>query len=131
MTRREARETAFALLFENTFSDEGIASVIADAQEAETLSPNDFAISLAMGAAEKMEEIDQKISDASHKWSVRRISRVSLSVLRLAVYEILFLDEIPVSVSINEAVELTKKYGGEEEAAFVNGVLGGIVKVAE
>ena len=131
MTRREARETAFALLFENTFSDEGIESVIADAKEAETLSPNDFAISLAMGTAEKMEEIDRKISDASHKWSVQRISRVSLSVLRLAVYELLFLDEIPVSVSINEAVELTKKYGGEEEAAFVNGVLGGIVKVTE
>lgn len=131
MTRREARETAFALLFENTFSEEGIDAVIADAKEAETLTPNDFAVSLAIGTATNMETIDQKIADASHKWSVQRISRVSLSVIRLAAYEILYLDEIPVSVSINEAVELAKKYGGEEEAAFVNGVLGGIVKVTE
>lgn len=131
MTRREARETAFALLFENTFSEEGMETVIADAKEAETLSPDDFAVSLAIGATENQEAIDQKIADASHKWSVQRISRVSLSVMRLATYEILYLDEIPVSVSINEAVELAKKYGGEEEAAFVNGVLGGIVKVTE
>lgn len=131
MTRHEAREIAFALLFENTFSDEGIEAVIADAQEAETLAPNAFAISLACGVTEHIDEIDETIEGASHKWSVQRISRVSLSVMRLAVYEILHLDEIPVSVSINEAVELAKKYGGEEEAAFVNGVLGGVAKVAE
>ncbi len=131
MTRREARETAFALLFENTFSDEDMETIIADAREAETLLPNDFAISLATGTAANMEAIDKKIADASHKWSVQRISRVSVSVMRLAVYEIVYLDDIPVSVSINEAVELAKKYGGEEEAAFVNGVLGGIVKVTE
>ena len=131
MTRHEAREIAFALLFENTFSEEGIEAVIADAREAETLDPNEFAVSLALGTAEHMEEIDEKIGDASHKWSVARISRVSLSVIRLAVYEITYLDEIPVSVSINEAVELAKKYGGEEEAAFVNGVLGGIARAAE
>lgn len=129
MTRREARETAFALLFENTFSEDGIDIVIADAQEAETLQPNDFAIALAKGTDAHIEEIDAKISDASHKWSVQRISRVSMSVMRLAVYEILHEEGIPVSVSINEAVELAKKYGGEEEAAFVNGVLGGVVKV--
>ena len=131
MTRRESRETAFALLFENTFSEEGIDSVIADAKEAETLSPDDFAVSLAIGTVANMAEIDGKIAEASHKWSVQRLSRVSLSVIRLAVYEILFEDAIPVSVSINEAVELAKKYGGTEEAAFVNGVLGGIAKVTE
>lgn len=131
MTRREARETAFALLFESSFSEQDMDTVIADAQEAETLVPDDFAVSLATGAAANRETIDQRIKDASHKWSMQRISRVSISVMRLAVYEILYVDEIPVNVSINEAVELAKKYGGEEEAAFVNGVLGGIVKVTE
>jgi len=131
MTRREARETAFALLFENTFSEEGIESVIADAKEAETLTPDAFAESLAVGATARQEEIDSKIEEASHKWKVGRMSRVSVSVMRLAVYEILFVEDIPVSVSINEAVELAKKYGGEDDAAFVNGVLGGIVKVTE
>ncbi len=131
MTRREAREIAFALLFENTFSEDGIEAVIADAKEAETLQPDAFAEGLAIGAATKQEEIDRKIEECSHKWKVGRMSRVSVSVMRLAVYEMLFVDDIPVSVSINEAVELAKKYGGEEDAAFVNGVLGGIVKVTE
>ena len=131
MTRREAREVAFALLFENTFSEEGMEAVIADAKEADTLQPNAFAEELAVGTTEKQEEIDAKIEGSSHKWKVARMSRVAASIMRLAVYEILFMDDIPVSVSINEAVELAKKYGGDEDAAFVNGVLGGIVKVTE
>lgn len=128
MTRRESRETAFALLFEHTFSDEGMETVIENAMEAETLVPDEFAVSLATGAANQQAVLDQRIEGASHKWSVQRISRVALSVMRLAVYEILYLDDIPVSVSINEAVELAKKYGGDEDATFVNGVLGGIVR---
>lgn len=128
MTRRESRETAFALLFENTFSDEGIKTVIENAVEAETLTPDEFAVSLATGTADVQDELDARIEGASHKWSVKRISRVALAVMRLALYEILYLDDIPVSVSINEAVELAKKYGGDEDAAFVNGVLGGIVR---
>jgi N utilization substance protein B len=128
MTRRESRETAFALLFENTFTDEGMETVIDNAVEGETLSPDAFAVSLAVGAANAQEELDKRIEGASHKWSVSRISRVALSVMRLSLYEILYLEDIPTSVSINEAVELAKKYGGDEDAAFVNGVLGGIVK---
>ncbi len=128
MTRREAREAAFALLFENTFSDEGMEAVLRDAEEAQTLPEDEFALSLATGAAEKQEELDQKIAAASDRWKMDRISRVALTVMRLALYEVLYCDEIPVNVSLNEAVELTKIYGGEEEAAFVNGVLGGIVR---
>ena len=82
MTRREARETAFALLFENTFSEEGMETVIADAKEAETLQPDAFAESLALGTATKQEEIDARIEGASHKWKVGRMSRVSVSVMR-------------------------------------------------
>lgn len=129
MTRREAREAAFALLFDNTFSTEGMEAVIADAAESELLKMDDFSVALAKGAAEKQAELDQRIEAASHKWKMQRISRVSLAVMRLATYEVLYEKDIPVSVSLNEAVELAKKYGGEEEAAFVNGVLGGIVKV--
>ncbi len=128
MTRREARETAFALLFQNTFSEEGMQAVLTDAEDAGLLEADDFARSLALGTSENQAEIDAKIQEASHRWKMQRISRVSLSVMRLAVYEIVYLEDMPVSVSINEAVELAKKYGGEEEAAFVNGVLGGVVK---
>ena len=128
MTRREAREAAFALLFENTFSDEGMEAVLRDAEEAQTLPEDQFALSLATGAAEKQEELDQKIAAASDRWKMDRISRVALTVMRLALYEVLYCEEIPVNVSLNEAVELTKIYGGDEEASFVNGVLGGIVR---
>ncbi len=128
MTRREAREAAFALLFENTFSNEGMEAVLRDAEEAQTLPEDQFALSLATGAAEKQEELDQKIAAASDRWKMDRISRVALTVMRLALYEVLYCEEIPVNVSLNEAVELTKIYGGDEEASFVNGVLGGIVR---
>ena len=126
MTRREAREAAFALLFDNTFSDDGMAAVIESAVESDLLQVDDFALRLANGAAE--EELDGRIEAAAHKWSMQRISRVALAIMRLALYEILYEEEIPTSVSINEAVELAKKYGCDEEATFVNGVLGGIVK---
>ena len=75
-----------------------------------------------------MEEIDSIIEPNLRKWSKNRISRVALSALRGAVCEILYDREIPESVSINEAVEIVKKFSGKEEASFVNGVLGSIVK---
>ena len=128
MTRREAREAAFALLFDNTFSDDGMAAVIESAEESDLLQVDDFALRLANGAADRQEELDGRIEAAAHKWSMQRISRVALAIMRLALYEILYEEEIPTSVSINESVELAKKYGCDEEATFVNGVLGGIVK---
>ena len=90
MTRREAREAAFALLFDNTFSTEGMEAVIADAAESELLKMDDFSVALAKGAAEKQAELDQRIEAASHKWKMQRISRVSLAVMRLATYEVLY-----------------------------------------
>ena len=75
-----------------------------------------------------MGEIDEAISEHLHKWRKERLSRVALSIIRLSVYEILYGEDIPVSVSINEAVELAKKYGGDDDPSFVNGVLGGIAR---
>ncbi len=126
MTRRESRELAFILLFEKSFTEESVADILAAAQEAREVSGDAFALALAQGATEHEEEIDALISECSHKWSKARLSRVALSIMRLAVYEMLWQEEIPVSVSINEAVELAKVYGGEADASFVNGVLGGI-----
>lgn len=126
MTRREARELAFVLLFEKSFTDEPVREILQNAGEARDVEGDVFAVSLAEGAQEHMETIDGAISRHSHKWTKERISRVALSIMRLAVYEMLFLPDIPVSVSINEAVELAKKYGGEEDSTFINGVLGGV-----
>ena len=126
MTRRESREQAFALLFEKQFSDAPVEELAQNAAEARDVSTTGFAMRLACGAEAHLDEIDQKIAAYSRNWSPERISRVARSVMRLAVYEMLYSDEVPVSVAINEAVELAKKYGGEEDAAFINGILGSI-----
>ena len=70
-----------------------------------------------------LEEIDAALNHASDNWKVSRMGKVEVSIMRLAVYEMKYEDDIPVSVAINEAVELAKKYGGDESAGFVNGVL--------
>ena len=126
MTRRESREQAFALLFEMTFNDQPIEQLAAAASEARDTPVSVFAMTLASGAQAHLAELDEKIAAYSVKWSKERISRVALSVMRLAVYEMLYEGSIPVSVSINEAVELAKKYGGDEDAPFINGILGSI-----
>lgn len=126
MSRRKSREQAFALLFEKSFNDEPVMDLAEGAQDAREMVVEPFALLLATGAEEKLAEIDARIDAFSHKWSRDRISRVSLAVLRLAVYEMFYEDDTPVSVAINEAVELAKKFGGDEDSSFVNGVLGGI-----
>ncbi len=126
MTRRESREQAFALLFEMMFNDQPVEELAAAASEARDMPVSAFALTLAAGAQAHLAELDEKIAAYSVKWSKERISRVALSVMRLAVYEMLYEDSIPVSVSINEAVELAKKYGGDEDAPFINGILGSI-----
>ena len=131
MSRRKSREQAFALLFEKSFNDLPVMDLAEGAQDARELIIEPFALALAQGAEEKLAEIDARIDEFSHKWSRNRISRVALAVLRLAVYEMLYEDDTPVSVAINEAVELAKKYGGDEDSSFVNGVLGGISRQAE
>ena len=128
MTRREARELAFVLLFERSFSNESIAEILENAGDARDIVTDTFAVTLAEGTAEHTDEIDELITANAHNWSRDRISRVALAILRLAVYEMRWIEDIPVSVSINEAVELAKRYGGEADASFVNGVLGGIAR---
>lgn len=128
MTRREARELAFVLLFERSFSGETIAEILENAGEARDITGDAFAVSLAEGAVAHENEIDELISAFAHNWSRDRLSRVTLAILRLAIYEMQWVEDIPVSVSINEAVELAKQYGGETDAAFINGVLGGIAR---
>ena len=128
MTRHEARELAFILLFEKLFSEDTIQEILESADEARGIEKDTFALSLAEGAEEHLAAVDKLISDYSLKWSKARLSKVALSIMRLAVYEMEYVEDIPVSVSINEAVELAKKYGGDEDPSFINGVLGGIAR---
>ena len=84
--------------------------------------------SLVTLVASNYVDIDKKIETYSKNWKTERFSGTSLNILRCAVSEILFMDDIPVSVSINEAVELAKKYDSDEAASFINGILGSLVK---
>lgn len=128
MTRRESRQEAFYLMFEKTFTDQTIDEIIKYATETRDLEVSPFTKQLAEGISEHQEEIDQIINSKLKKWKLSRISRVSLAVLRTAVYEMCYISNIPVSVSINEAVELAKIYSGKEDGAFVNGVLSSVAK---
>ncbi len=132
--RREARQQAFELIFEKSFcKDEGdntqnisgIKEAAADARDME-LSP--YAQQVFSGVFEHLEEIDGYISQYSRARSFRRLSKVVLASLRLAIYEILYVDDLDPTVSINEAIELAKKFSGKDEAGFVNGVLGGFMQ---
>ena len=128
LTRKQAREQAFILIFEKCFKEETVDEILELAVEFREFETDDYTINAFKGVYENVELLDSKISENTKKWDINRISRVSLAILRLALYEILFVDEIPVSVSANEAVELAKKYSTENDAAFVNGVIGSITR---
>lgn len=130
MKRREQREQIFALLFRVEFNtpeemDEQVSMYVDEMKEAEPLSEKDeeYIVGKYKKIADRIEEIDGILNEASQTWKTSRMSRVDLTVLRLAVYEMKFDEDIPEKVAINEAVELAKKYGGDESPAFVNGVL--------
>ena len=129
ISRYKMREQAFFLCFEALFTDADIDEIADNAGDARDEFICDYAIECAKGVAEHCDVIDAKITaNLKAGWKISRISKVSLALLRLAVYEMLYLDDIPVSVSINEAVELSKKYTVQDDTAFINGVLGAIAK---
>ena len=86
----------------------------------------EFTKELFEGVKEHQEKIDSLINEHSKAWSKDRISKIAMTILRLSIFEILFREDIPSGVSINEAVELAKKYGSSEEPGFINGILGTI-----
>ncbi len=131
MTRKEAREQAFVLVFEKNFSDESVADILEMAKETRDFTEDNdgYVVNSFTGVFDNLTEIDTVISDnLTSGWTIGRISKVSLAVLRLAIYEMKFMEEIPVAVSIDEAVELCKKYSVADDASFVNGVLGTVAK---
>lgn len=132
MTRREIREQAFVLLFEKMFNEDSTLTDLADyAQESGLFSVHPDAMKIAVCTIDNIASLDERLSALSRKWSLSRLSRVTLTVLRLAASEILYFDDIPVSVSINEAVELAKKYATAEDASFINGILGTLARSLE
>ena len=125
MTRHEARELAFVLIFEKSFQEDlSIVELIENALELEIFPTNAFAKKVFAN----LDEIDGLINENLVGWSAKRISRVARAILRLAVCELLYSENMPVGVAINEAVEIAKKYATTDDASYVNGVLGTIAK---
>lgn len=128
MNRRKAREQAFIFLFESSFELQSVEEIIKEAGDIREDKLDDFSKSLVDGVLSNTEKIDKYLVNNLNGWQKERLSRTTLTLLRLCIYEILYCEEIPESVSINEAVELAKKYGSPEEASYINGVLGSVVK---
>ena len=127
MSRREIRENVFKMLFRVEFHDEEDMNEQLSMFEEELAHLNEEDLNYIKEKLNKIIEnidsIDAEINDKSKGWKTSRMGKVDLSIIRLAVYEIKNEDDIPVKVSINEAVELAKKFGTDDSASFVNGVL--------
>jgi N utilization substance protein B len=127
MTRRQAREELFNLLFESEFrADESEKEIYATSKENREFADDDFVYRAYFKIIENKEEIDNTIGAHAHGWKTQRLGRVSRAILRLAVYELLYEKDIPSSVTINEAVELSKKFDDEKARPFINGVLNSV-----
>ena len=118
------------VLFQMDIGKMNINAALENIQQHTILNESDFAFTnqLVNGTEEKKPELDQTISTHCHDWQVERMSAVDRNILRLALYEILYLTKIPNNVSINEAVEMAKRFGTDESSRFVNGILGAIAR---
>lgn len=126
MSRFKAREQGFILIFEKIFNEDSLDTIIENAEETREIVFDPYAKELAEGVYSNLETIDESISSHLKKgWTIKRISKPSLAIMRLAVFEMKFEDNIPDGVAINEAVELAKKYT-IDEGKFINGVLGAV-----
>ena len=127
MTRRELRENVFKMLFRVEFHEEGEMTEqlgMMD-EELENIKEEDAAYinQKCSDIIAKIPELDEAINDSTTGWKTTRMGKVDLTIIRLAVYEIKYEEDVPEKVAINEAVELAKSYGTDNSAAFVNGVL--------
>lgn len=135
MSRRIARKHIFNIIFQTEFyNDEDINDII-DNYDENIKESNDadkeFIKNELKGIIDNKKEIDNIINKYAVGWSIERIAKVDIAILRLAVYEIVFSNDIPQKVSVNEAVELAKEFSSDKSPAFINGILGKIVSSYE
>ncbi|WP_300902336.1 transcription antitermination factor NusB [uncultured Clostridium sp.] len=132
MKRQKSREKAMELLFSMELSknsyEETLENFIEDYEVDLNTIDIDYIKNIIKVVTDNLEVIDEKIVGSLVNWKLDRISKVNLTILRLAVAEMMFVEDVPGSVAINEAVELTKKYSDEKSSSFVNGVLDKVLK---
>ena len=126
MNRRKAREIAFILIFEYRFQPDRVEANLRALPETypDAGEQRGYVEDVVAGVARNVSEIDGKINELSKGWPLSRISGVSLACMRLALYEILFREDIPAPIAIDEALNLVRRFEGDEAIGFVNGILG-------
>ena len=136
MGRHEQREQVFKLLFQVEFHDSEemprqMRLFLEGNEEIDSQKVSDYVEERCSAISAKIPEIDKLINENTEKWDTTRMGKVELTVLRLAVYEMLYDDDIPVNVAINEAVEIAKQYGQENSGGFVNAILAKFLKLGD
>ncbi|MCR5599369.1 MAG: transcription antitermination factor NusB [Ruminococcus sp.] len=124
MTRREIRDSAFKLVFEQLLRDDDINELYDIAEEIEEITVNDEVKKIVEGTLAHAEELDGIISRYSKSRSIARISKLNLAILRIAMYESIYDENTPMNAAISEAIKLSMMYTYQEDTAFINGVLG-------
>ena len=133
MGRRASREIAMKLLYQLEIQKDDREEQIQRVLEENSITDKDkkYVVEVVDGVQKNLAHIDKAIEIHSKGWKIGRISKIDLSIMRLSIYEICFRDDIPYNVSVNEAVELAKKYSSEDAGSFVNGILSKVSKVSE
>jgi len=128
MARKTARQVAMQLIYQYELGGDGISSTIEESMDKPQLDADDmlYIESVLEGTNDKQEELDDLVAKYAVGWKPERIAKVELPILRLAIYEMLYREDIPESVSVNEAVELAHTYSTPEAASFINGILGSV-----
>ena len=123
--RRKARELALKALFEHEFNEQPIGMVVDRMVTEAQIDPDmsQFLLHLIDQFTNNRDQVDNEINEHSSHWKLGRMASVDRNVLRLGICEILFFDDVPKSVTINEYLEIAKKYGNEESSSFINGIL--------
>ena len=135
MSRRKARDITFKYIYSTLYGESEVSDVLesiitADTEELSSLEGEEksYFEKVTTGIKEKEQQIDDMILSKLKNWTIERIFKIDLAILRLAVYEIMYYEDMPLKVAVNEAVELSKKYGNDASSNFVNGVLREIIK---
>ena len=128
MTRHEQREAIFKSIFQIPFYEDDVPELDYEVDFEASEKEQDYINNKVKEIQNNLEDIDKAIEGASRGWKVTRMGKSELAILRVAVYEILYDDDIPDKVAVNEAVELAKQYSDEKAASFINGVLSGVMK---
>lgn len=135
--RRKARRRAFQILygfaFEPPVNERALLKAVKEAPRDENVpeSGDDYVLELCRGVWTRHEELDRVIGQHSQNWKLERIGKVELTVLRLALHEIMNVEDIPLRVALNEAVELSKEFGDDNSPGFVNGILDAVAKAVD